>query len=141
MFEKNFDILILIADDMIPILKNYDELICDIFEKSENKLDSTIHFNTPRWGNLLDVWCIMGKKYYDRFGYIYHPSYKTIAADNEYTEVAEMLGKKIFSEICPFEHRNDLQIGDDTEVRNWKFNNEDGTNFYERKQNNFDLNF
>lgn len=140
MNEDNFDILVLIADDMIPTLKNYDELICEIFQKSEHNLDSMIHFNTSRWSDILDVWCIMGKQYYDRFKYIYHPDYKSINCDNEYTEVAKILNRRIFSEISPFEHMNDLQIGDDTEARNWYFNNEDGITFHKRKENNFDLN-
>ena len=137
MKNQRFDILILIADDMIPVLENYDEIICDIFEKSENGLDSTIHFYTPMWADILDVWCIMGKKYYNRFKYIYHPSYKSIFCDNEYTEVSKMLGKRIFSEIYPFEHHN--QRGDATEIKNWQYNDEDTRNFYQRKDKNFDL--
>lgn len=50
MENKEFDVLILVSDDMIPVLQNYDELICDIFNNAEYGLDSTIHFNTPMWG-------------------------------------------------------------------------------------------
>jgi len=137
LIDEDFDILMLIADDMIPTLKNYDEIIYEIFEKSEHKLDATIHFNTPRWADILDVWCIMGKNYYDRFKYIYHPEYKSIFCDNEYTEVSTILNRRIFSEICLFEHRNHEQIGDETEVRNWQFNNEDTLTYNKRKENNF----
>lgn len=139
MENKEFDVLILVSDDMIPVLQNYDELICDIFNNAEYGLDSTIHFNTPMWANILDVWCIMGKPYYDRFGYIYYPGYKSIFADNEYTEISKSLGRKIFSDIVPFEHQYYSQIGDETEVKNWKFNNEDTETFNIRKEKKFDL--
>lgn len=132
-----FDILVLIADDMLPNYENYDDIICNIFETSENGLDCVVHFNTARWSNTLDIWCVMGKEYYNRFGYIYHPDYKSIFCDNEYTEVSKILNKNIFSEICLFEH--DHQTGDDTEVRNWHFNNEDWCVYENRKKNKFFL--
>lgn len=132
-----FDILVLIADDMIPVMSNYDEIICDIIKNSEFGLDTMIHFNTTRWCGILDVWCIMGKKYYDRFKYIYHPSYKSIYCDNEYTEVAKSLNRRIFSELIPFFHDN--KTGDPTEIKNWKFNTEDENNYYIRKELNFEI--
>lgn len=135
--NQDFDILILVADDMIPIIKDYDKIICDLINKSIYGLDSTIHFNTSRWADILDIWCIMGKKYYDRFKYIYHPQYKSIFCDNEYTEVSKILGRSIFSELCPFIHTN--ENGDETEVRNWQFNQEDWLVYDERRKNNFFL--
>lgn len=139
MDENDFDILILIADDMYPILKDYDEVICELFNKSEHGLDSTIHFVTVRWHHLLDVWCIMGKKYYDRFGYIYHPDYKTISADNEYTEVSVLLGRTILSELSPFRHSNITD--DDTAKRNaeWPNERDDYLAYVKRKEINFGI--
>jgi hypothetical protein len=137
MDDDDFDILILIADDMIPILPNYDELICDLFNNSEHKLDSTIHFATAMWAHLLDVWCIMGKKYYDRFGYIYHPDYKSISADNEYTEVSIMLGRTILCHSTPFIHN--FLTGDSTAVRNHQYNTDDYWAYVKRKEINFGL--
>jgi hypothetical protein len=139
MGNRDFDILVLIVDDMIPVIKNYDEIIFDILQKSENGLDSTIHFNTSTWSDLLDIWCIMGKRYYDRFNYIYYPEYKTINADNEYTEVSKLLNRRIFSEIGPFFHNFQSQIGDETEVRNWFFNTHDAEVYSRRKNINFGL--
>jgi hypothetical protein len=136
--NQDFDILILIADDMIPIINNYDEIIVDLFQKSENYLDSTIHFYTARWAHELDIWNIMGKTYYNRFNYIYHPSYQSIFSDNEYTEVSKILNKRITSEISPFVH--DWIVGDETEAKNWAYNNDDWRTYEYRKTINFDLN-
>lgn len=134
--NQEFDVLILIPDDMIPCLNDYDEYIREIFEKSENGLDTILHFNTSTWADLLDVWCIMGKTYYDRFGYIYYPEYKSICADNEYTEVAKILNKYIFSELCPFNHYFE---SDETAVKNWYFNAEDDVVYQIRKKINFGI--
>lgn len=135
--NQDFDVLVLLQDDMLPCLENYDEVIREIMETNPNALDTTIHFNTVRWVDLLDVWCVMGKKYYDRFNYIYHPDYKSIACDNEYTEVAKMLGRSIFTEICPFFHNS---IIDDTSLKNWYFNSEDDQTYHRRKAINFEIN-
>jgi len=134
--DEDYDILILIADDMIPQVMEYDEIIRNIIETSENGTDTIIHFNTTRWANLLDVWCIMGKKYYDRFKYIYNPIYKSIFADNEYTEVAQILDRYIFSEIIAFNHNWD---SDETTLKSWGHNQEDENIYNSRKNENFDL--
>jgi hypothetical protein len=112
-------------------------VIYDLMSNSENGLDSMIHFYTGRWADILDIWCVMGKQYYDRFKYIYHPDYKSIFADNEYTEVAKMLDRRIFSVLSPFEHV--YTSGDETEVKNWQYNTEDWNVYERRKNNNFNL--
>jgi hypothetical protein len=35
----------------------------------------------------------MGRTYYERFGYLYFPDYKSVYCDNEFTDVAQLLGK------------------------------------------------
>lgn len=137
--NQEFDILIVISDDMLPIVKNYDDIICEIFKNSENGLDNTIHVNTDRWSDILDVWCIMGKKYYKRFNYIYHPDYKSIACDNEYTEVSQMLGRKIFLEKILFFHNNIANDG--TAIKNSIYNVEDDITYQRRKLLNFDIKY
>lgn len=134
--NKEFDILVLLADDIIPILKDYDDLIYKIFNESQYGLDCVLHFNTSMWSNLLDIFCIMGKQYYDRFKYIYHPSYKSICADNEFTEVARLLNRSIFSEFSPFEHNF---FSDELAIKNSTFNAEDDKVYWERKKINFNI--
>jgi hypothetical protein len=135
--NQDFDILVLIADDMIPTRKNYDIIISDIFDGAPKGLDSTVHFYTARWANLLDIWNIMGKNYYDRFKYIYHPEYKSIFCDNEYTEIATILDCRIFSMESPFYHDNITD--DETNNKNWQFNHEDWLVYENRKKNNYNL--
>ena len=64
-----FDILLLASDDMIPIVKGYDRIIRDNMPPDT---DMVLHFNDGHRTDSLNTLCILGKKYYDRFGYIYY---------------------------------------------------------------------
>jgi hypothetical protein len=46
---------------------------------------------------------ILDRKYYNRFGYIYHPDFLHMGSDVEFTAVAHMLGRVINSDLM-FEH-------------------------------------
>lgn len=48
---------------------------------------------------------IMDRKYYDRFGYIYHPDYEHMFCDTELTCVADITGRKITSKLL-FPHKH-----------------------------------
>jgi hypothetical protein len=63
--------------------------------------DTFLHYPEP-WADRqcaqqrkppISVVSIMDKIYFDRFGYIYHPSYISLWADEEATEVARRLGR------------------------------------------------
>ncbi len=138
--DEKFDILIYIQDDLTPIIHGYDDLIANQFEKSEYGLDCMIHFQTPRWSDSLDIYCVMGKRYYDRFGYVYHPSYKALFCDDEYTEVSKLLGRNVFVPgIDPFHHNHGLIQGDEVEMTNRSHGNEDWALLQQRRENNFYL--
>lgn len=132
--NKQFDILILLADDVIPILEKYDEIIVNLFKSSPSFLDSTVHFYTAMWAHGLDIWCVMGFDYYRRFNYIYHPSYKNIFSDNEYTQVSKLLNKTVLSDESPFIH--DWE-NDSTTRKNEIYGPEDWRVYENRKQNKF----
>lgn len=136
--REDFDVLILAADDLVPFRQDYDDIICRKFEESPHGLDCMLHFYTSRWSFELDIMNIMGKLYYDRFGYIYHPDYKSIFCDNEYTEVARQLDKQVTVLDSLFNHN--WQSGDSTEIKNWQFNTEDYHTYVTRKNINFGIN-
>lgn len=133
--DQIFDILILAADDLFPCQANYDDIIVSDMKKFHPDEDGCLHYMNPSWEERLDIGCIMTYKYYKRFNYIYHPSYKTIFCDNEYMKVAKILGKHIYIPNQIFNHL--YVISDPTANKNWVFNNEDEKNFYNREQNNF----
>lgn len=138
MENQVFDILILASDDMVPCIQNYDDEIVKKFESSGLGLDCIIHTHTARWSDILDINCIMGRDYYKRFNYIYYPEYKSIFADNEYTDVSKMLKRNVFTpNFCPFRH--EWKGGDKTEIKNHNFNHEDYKVFELRKKINYGI--
>jgi len=141
MDDEDFDILILASDDMIPLLKDYDDIIAEKFTHSQFGLDCTLHFTSARWSDHLNIQPILGKLYYDRFGYIYHPAYKSISCDNEYTDVSRILRRDIFVPLELFSHNYLSQCnGDETCIKNHEFNHHDGAVFQDRKAVDYDLN-
>jgi hypothetical protein len=131
-----FDIILLASDDMIPLVKGYDQIIRDNMSKCYPDTDGVLFFNDGVRGNKLNTLCILGKKYYDRFGYIYHPSYKTEYCDNEFMDVANTLGKQTYFDEVIIKHDHPLWTGtakDQTYIENDKYINEDHNNYLHRK--------
>jgi len=88
-FDYDFDILINMSDDMIFTKKGFDDIIRAEFY---NDFNQYIHFND---GNQKDNVCtmhIVGRDYYNRFKYIYHPEYISLWCDVENDIVAKQLG-------------------------------------------------
>jgi len=86
---------------------------------------------------------IMGWKYYNRFGYIYHPSYSHMFCDTELTCVAEMTGRwaqlSSNGDCLTFKHLCESIPKDDLNKRNDATFDEGKRNFIERKKRSFDL--
>jgi hypothetical protein len=86
-----WDIVLLASDDMEPQVDGYDNLIREAFG---DNLDQCLWINDGRQDRICTIVC-MGRTYYNRFGYLYHPSYKSLWCDNEQTEVAVTAGKMV----------------------------------------------
>ncbi len=132
--DQDFDILVLCADD-IYVAENFDDKIVKEFVNSSHGLDAILQVYTYRWEFALDVFCIIGKDYYDRFNYIYHPSYISEFCDNEYTSVAKSLDKTIETMNMILTHKWESIKGDETRQRNMDRTllNKDTNNFEKRK--------
>lgn len=100
----DFDVILLASDDMIPMLPGYDDIIVRDMQANFPDLDGVLHYNDGRVGDRLNTFCIMGKKYFDRFGYFYHPEYVSVFCDNEFTDVSRSLGKAKYSDLVLFYH-------------------------------------
>lgn len=106
--SQDFDILLLASDDMTPVQQDYDQIIVEAFKKYFPDLDGTLHFNDGHVGQVLNTFPIMGKKYYDRFGYIYHPEYISIECDREYTTISQLMNKVVYIDQVLFRHDHPL---------------------------------
>jgi hypothetical protein len=137
----SYDILLLASDDMIPVQKGYDEIIRRHMKEWYPDRDGVLWYNDGYQGRNLNTLCILGKPYYDRFGYIYHPSYKSLYSDNEFMEVANRLGKQTYidSIIIRHEHPSAIRtIKKDTLYdENDKYHDMDRDTFMLRKRSGF----
>jgi hypothetical protein len=140
---NNWDVVLLASDDMIPQIKGYDDIIRENMKKYYPDTDGVLWFFD---GNRKDLntLCILGKKYYDRFGYIYHPGYKSFYCDDEFTQVANRLKKQTFIDqiIIRHEHPDIPQYRDrldESYSKNHKYYPIDYQFFQLRHKNNFGL--
>ena len=139
---NDWDIVLLASDDMTPKVKGYDNIIRNKMKELYSDTDGILWFNDGHMGNKLNTLCILGKKYYDRFGYIYHPEYKSVWSDNEFMLVGNILGKQTYFEQVLIEHEHpDWGYGSRDEIHqnNSKNENQDKLLFTKRKDNNFYL--
>lgn len=140
--NEQFDILLLASDDMIPMVQNYDEIIKEKMIEYYPDTDGVLWFNDGFQGNKLNTLSILGKKYYDRFGYIYYPKYKSVWCDNEFMDVANILNKQTYFDDVIIKHEHpDWGYGnrDVIHTLNSINVNEDMTLYNERKKINFNL--
>jgi hypothetical protein len=145
-----WDVVMQISDDFICLVDGWDNRIAEEMEAFPDG-DGVVWF-FDGFNRETDTLCIMGKKYYDRFGYIYNPDYRTLWADTEFTAVADLLDKLVFCDEVLFRHDHpdwlhshgydgqkqgydELYMENDkSEDREW-----DENLFNTRKMKNFDL--
>lgn len=84
------NLLIVVSDDF-SCPEHWDTLL---LESLQGKSDYCVKTQDGLQPTLMTL-PILDKKYYDRFGYIYHPDYRHMFCDQEMTAVAHMLGKAI----------------------------------------------
>jgi hypothetical protein len=136
----NFDILVNFSDDMEFIQHSFDEVIRNKFYTNYPDTDGNIYFNDGFVGDRLCTMSIIGRKYYDKFNYIYHPSYHSLWCDNEYTEVAKRNQKMLYFHENIFRHNHPANVGgfmDEQLVKTESFSEIDRQNYEQRFNNNF----
>jgi hypothetical protein len=139
---KDWDIVVIMSDDMKCMGNSFDYIIRKSFEQFFPDMDGIIHYNDGFTQDKLITLPVMGRKYYERFGYIYHPSYKSLWCDNEMTDVARKLQKVVYVEQPIFRHNHFSNVGGymDEQLRHTEsFSAVDNQNYENRKSRNFDL--
>jgi hypothetical protein len=137
-----FDIVLLASDDMIPVVKGFDTIIKSKMQEFYPDTDGILWFNDGFSGCKLNTLSIIGKKYYDRFGYIYYPEYKSVYCDNEFMEVGNLLKKQIyFSDVIIKHEHPDWGYGINDAIHQAnQLNSQHDSNLYnKRKLVNFTL--
>ena len=140
--QRDFQIVLLASDDMVPMVSGYDLIIINSMYKCFPDFDGIVWFNDGVQQNRLNTLCILGKKYYDRFGYIYNPEYKSLWCDVEFTQVGNLLGKQMYYNQVIIQHNHHSvtdEVFDETYAKNEIYENEDRLIFLRRQNNKFNL--
>ena len=138
----DFDILVLGSDDMICKVQGWDEQIKNEMQENYPDLDGVLyHFDGFQPLNTMPI---MGRKAYEKTGYIYHPEYISLWADNEFQEYWDLMGKQTRFNDVLFRHEahfNDHRFNTNDRLmqRNQSYYEIDKMTFMKRKSENFGL--
>lgn len=135
------DVLLVASDDMIPIQKNYDEIIFQCFKQEFPCFDGAIKFwdGFRNKEDYLMTLTVIGFSLYKKLGHIYNPIYKSVYADDELTRICMKLGKLKRCDMCIIQHQWVPFPWDELHARNenkemYKI---DGETFKRRLSSNF----
>jgi hypothetical protein len=103
-----WDIVMLVSDDMVPIVKGYDDAIRSHMMASFPDTNGILWFNDGHQTNKLNTLSIMGRTMYAHFGYLYHPSYKSFYCDTEFTDLCRgsLADKCVYVPACIVRHQH-----------------------------------
>lgn len=139
----NWDIVVAASDDMVCIKRGWDNVIRNDMKKIYPDTDGVLHYNDGYVGKRLITLPILGRKYYNRFGYIYPNSYTSLWCDNEQMEVAQILKRITYSNQVLFKHEhfsnNSAAKRDALIAKTESYFYKDKRVFLMRKKRNFDL--
>lgn len=91
--DWDWDIVVLVSDDMIPKIRGYDETIRNHMLAAFPNRDGILWFNDGYQENKLNTLCIFGRQFYETQGYIYAPEYKSLFCDTELTDQCRTIYK------------------------------------------------
>lgn len=146
--DYDFDVVVCWSNDMFLTMYGADDIMRDYIMSVANTIedfDFLIHFPEPCSKEWLNVLYVATNNYFNRFNYIYHPSYLSLWADNESMLVAQMLKRYHYIGVPGlYSHKNPAYSEFGIE-RDELFNHQqslwevDEINYRKRKGNNFDL--
>lgn len=134
---EDWHILVNLSDDQICQQNGWDQIVR---ETMPNDLDWSLWFYDGLQ-KAINTMEIVGRKYYERTGVVYHKEYKSFYCDEESTMVAKMLKRQIKDPRLLFYHDHPAGKGnknlDDLYNRNQVHWNEDKALFNQRWNINF----
>jgi glycosyltransferase involved in cell wall biosynthesis len=142
--DWEWDIVVLVSDDMIPQVQGYDDAIRNHMLARFPDTDGILWFNDGYQGEKLNTLTIFGRKMYDRFGYLYHPDYKSLFCDTELTDLCkgELKDKCLYVSYPIIRHEHPgtgfAQNMDELYDRNQKYWDEDMHTYIRRKKYPYD---
>ena len=141
---KDYDILILVADDIVFTVKGFDSFIQQDMQKYFPNLDGILHYpdNIPQAGERQITMPVMGRKLVEYFGYIYHTDYHSVFCDNHQLAVTKILNKHKYIPNYFYQH-NHPAFGKGENDNLYKYNEsfyqKDSETYFKHLANNFEL--
>ena len=142
--EWEWDIVVLVSDDMIPQLQGYDDVIRNHMMSKFPDTNGILWFNDGAQGDKLNTLCVYGRTMYQTFGHIYHPEYKSLFCDTELTDLCkgDLASKCLYVPYCIIRHEHPgtgfSQNMDALYERNQRYWNEDMYTYIRRKTYAYD---
>lgn len=110
-FKYEWDILVNMSDDMVFTVKGFDEDIRKSFlmegwegEGAPVMLDKCVHFPDQNQGKNCMTMSILGREYYYRDKFIYHPEFESLWVDIVAQEEAQLRGCYKYVDKIIFHH-------------------------------------
>lgn len=145
--DWEWDIVVLVSDDMIPRLQGWDDIIRNHMLAKFPDTVGILWFNDGYQGEKLNTLSILGRKMYERFGYIYNPEYKSLFCDTEFTDMCrgELREKCMYIPHCLIRHEHPgtgyAQNMDALYQHNQRFFTQDMHTYIHRKVYLYDVSF
>jgi hypothetical protein len=141
---EDYEILILVADDIVFTVKGFDSFIISDMQKYFPNLDGILHYpdNIPQAGERQITMPVMARKLVEYFGYIYNPAYQSVYPDTEQLAVVKQLNKHKFIPNYFYQHNHPCfgtAEWDNLYKYNESFYQSDAITYFKRLANNFDL--
>ena len=143
----DWDIVVLVSDDMIPQIQGYDDIIRNHMAARFPDTNGILWFNDGTQGDKLNTLCVYGRAMYNHLGSIYRPEYKSLFCDTELTDLCkgDLADRCMYVPYCIIRHEHPgtgyAQNMDALYAHNQKFWNEDMHTYIRRKRYAYDMSF
>lgn len=140
-YQGEWEIILLISDDVWCFRRGWDDLLRTRMTEHYPDTDGVLwNHDGTKQRDITTISC-MGRRYYERERYLYHPDYFSFWSDNEFTDVARQRGKITFFEVGIATHQHPSWLGgmktDATYQKNHPFWNQDKATYHRRKSLGF----
>ncbi len=139
-YAGDWDVCLLISDDTFCRVRGWDERIRENMQKYFPDTDGALWFYDGSQRRINTLECV-GRKYYLRRNYLYHPSFASFFCDNESTAVGLALKRLVFIETPISSHEHPSWAGgmkrDALYARNNRYWKQDEANYERRKAAGF----
>lgn len=145
--DWDWQIVVLVSDDMIPQLKGWDDVIRNHMLARYPGTNGILWFNDGFQGDKLNTLSIYGRAMYNELGYIYHPDYKSLFCDTELTDrcKGDLADRTTYIPYCIIRHEHPgtgyAQNMDALYQHNQRFWSTDMYTYIRRKTYPFDISF